>query len=201
MNYFRLLWNLYQQKQNTKKSRQRTELLQKRKLEKMLRYAYENSPYYRETFEAAGINIDTIAVTPLSKFPTLNKEKFIEHFDDLVTDRSLHQKELLYFDEHVEDGKETYLGKYHVVHSSGSTGTPRYFVYDNAAWEQMLVGIIRGALWGMSMREIFKLLVEKPRILYIAATGRADGSRRHSPPTETYNILRRAAFTQPAEIS
>ena len=177
MNYFRLLWNLYQQKQNTKKSRQRTELLQKRKLEKMLRYAYENSPYYRETFEAAGINAETIAGIPLNRFPTLNKEQLMEHFDDLVTDRSLNQKELLYFDEHVEDGKETYLGKYHVVHSSGSTGTPRYFVYDNAAWEQMLVGIIRGALWGMSMREIFKLLAEKPRILYIAATdGRYGGA-------------------------
>ena len=177
MNYFRLLWNLYQQKQNTKKSRQQIELLQKRKLEKILRYAYENSPYYRETFEAAGIDADTIVKTPLSSFPTLNKDQLMEHFDDLVTDRSLNQKGLLYFDEHSKDGAETYRGKYHVVHSSGSTGTPRYFIYDNAAWEQMLVGIIRGALWGMSMREILKLLAEKPRILYIAATdGRYGGA-------------------------
>ena len=177
MNYFRLLWNLYQQKQNTKKSRQQIELLQKRKLEKILRYAYENSPYYRKTFEAAGINAETITGTPLRSFPTLNKEQLMEHFDDLVTDRSLNQKELLYFDEHSKDGAETYRGKYHVVHSSGSTGTPRYFIYDNAAWEQMLVGIIRGALWGMSMREILKLLAEKPRILYIAATdGRYGGA-------------------------
>ena len=141
MNYFRLLWNLYQQKQNTKKSRQQIELLQKRKLERMLRYAYENSPYYRKAFEAAGINAETIMGTPLSRFPTLNKEQLMEHFDDLVTDRSLNQKELLYFDEHSKNGEEIYLGKYHVVHSSGSTGTPRYFVYDNAAWEQMLIEI------------------------------------------------------------
>ena len=32
---------------------------------------------------------------------------------------------------------QVYLGKYHVVHSSGSTA-PRYFVYDNAAWEQII---------------------------------------------------------------
>ena len=177
MNYFRLLWNLHQQKQNTKKSRQQIELLQKRKLERMLRYAYEHSPYYRRTFEAVGINSETIATTPLSMFPTLDKEQLMEHFDDLVTDRSLNQKELLYFDEHSEDGEEIYRGKYHVVHSSGSTGIPRYYVYDNAAWEHMLVGIIRGALWGMSMTEILKLLAEKPRILYIAATdGRYGGA-------------------------
>ena len=42
MNYFRLLWNLYQQKQNIKKSRQQIELLQKRKLVKILRYAYDS---------------------------------------------------------------------------------------------------------------------------------------------------------------
>ncbi|MCH5343223.1 MAG: phenylacetate--CoA ligase family protein [Acetatifactor sp.] len=177
MNYFRLLWNLYQLKQNTKKSRQQIELLQKKKLEKILKFAYKHSPYYRKVFETAGIKAEAITQTPLSEFPTLNKEQLIEHFDDLVTNRSLNQEELLRFDEHSADGAETYLGKYHVVHSSGSTGTPRYFVYDNAAWEQMLLGIIRGALWGMSMPEILKLLAEKPRILYIAATdGRYGGA-------------------------
>lgn len=101
----------------------------------------------------------------------------MEHFDELVTDRSLKQGKLFRFDESSEDGGEIYLGKYHVVHSSGSIGTPRYFVYDNAAWEQMLVGIIRGALWGMSMGSILRLLAEKPRILYIAATdGRYGGA-------------------------
>ena len=177
MNYFRLLWNLYQQKQKIGKSRQQIEMLQQRKLNKILRYAYRHSPYYRKVFEAAGINAGTIDQTPLSEFTTLGKEQLMEHFDDLVTNRSLKQEELLRFDERSTNGAEIYLGKYHVVHSSGSTGMPRYFVYDNAAWEQMLLGIIRGALWGMSMPEILKFLAEKPRILYIAATdGRYGGA-------------------------
>ena len=177
MNYVRLLWNLYQQKKNAKKTKQQIELLQKRKLEKILCYAYEHSDYYRKAFESAGITADNITGMPLCKFPTLNKELLIEHFDDLVTDDSLKQEELLRFDGQSMDGMETYLGKYHVVHSSGSTGTPRYFVYDNAAWEQMLLGIIRGALWDLSMLEILRLLAAKPRILYIAATdGRYGGA-------------------------
>ena len=88
MNYFRLLWNLYQQKQNTKKSRQQIELLQKRKLRKMLKFAYEHSPYYRKAFEAAGINAETIMRTPFSRFPTLDKGQLMEHFDDLNICRS-----------------------------------------------------------------------------------------------------------------
>lgn len=177
MNYFRLLWNLYQQKQNTPKSRQQIEILQKKKLHKMLRYAYTHSPYYRKAFEAVGITADNIADTPLDRFPTLNKELLMTHFDELVTDRALKQKDILHFCEDQADGSQTYFGKYHIVHSSGSTGTPRYFVYDNAAWEQVLLGVIRGALWDLSMVEILKLLSEKPRILYIAATdGRYGGA-------------------------
>lgn len=177
MNYFNLLWNLYQQKRNTYKTKYQILLLQQRKLQKMLRYAYEHSPYYRNAFEAAGITADNIEKTPLDRFPTLNKDLLMEHFDELVTDRSLKQKELFHFGEGSTDGGQTYLGKYHVVHSSGSTGTPKYFVYSSAAWEQMLLGIIRGALWGMSMPEILKLLAGKPRILYIAATdGRYGGA-------------------------
>lgn len=45
-----------------------------------------------------------------------------------------------------------------MVHSSGSTGVPRYFVYDTFAWDSMLLGIIRGALWDMTMPQILKLL-------------------------------------------
>lgn len=45
------------------------------------------------------------------------------------------------------------------------------------AWEQMLLGIIRGALWGMSMPQVIKLLMKRPRIVYIAATdGRYGGA-------------------------
>lgn len=54
---------------------------------------------------------------------------------------------------------------------------PGYFVYDDAAWNQMLLGIIRAALWDMSMPQILKLLHRGPRIVYIAATdGRYGGA-------------------------
>ena len=148
INYFRLLWNLYRQKRNTGRKKEQVVKLQKKKLGKMLLYAYDHSPYYRKAFEAEGIFRENIRTMPLEKFPVLDKGILMEHFDELVTEQSLKQEELLRFDENSEDGGEIYLDKYHVVHSSGSTGTPRYFVYDNAAWEQMLIGIIRGGSLG-----------------------------------------------------
>ncbi len=86
------------------------------------------------------------------------------------------QEELHRFDMEKSISQKTFRN-YHVVHSSGSTGKPGYFIYDEAAWNQMLPGIIRGALWGMSMTHIVRMLMGKPRIVYIAATdGRYGGA-------------------------
>ncbi len=177
MNYARLLWQLYRKKQLMEKPQEQVQALQEKKLRKMLLYAYDHSAYYREAFETAGITADRIGTTPLDHFPTLNKELLMEHYDEIVTDPNIRQSELRSFGERSSDSAELYLGKYHVVHSSGSTGVPRYFLYDERAWEDVILSVIHGALCDLSFRDILKLLAGKPRILYIAATdGRYGGA-------------------------
>lgn len=146
MGYVNVLWNLYKMTRNTKKTRQEIVKLQEKKWRRMVRHAYDASPYYRQTFEAAGITAGNIDSLPLSAFPTIDKAGFMEHFDQLVTVPDLKQEELRAFDSQTSVSQKLFRGKYHVVHSSGSTGKPGYFIYDEAAWSQMLVGIIRGAL-------------------------------------------------------
>ncbi len=177
MNYVRLLWQLYRKKQMMKKSKEQIQALQEKKLRKLLLYAYGHSAYYRETFEMAGITADRIGTTPLEQFPTLNKELLMEHYDEIVTDPKIKQSELRSFGEKSSDSAERYHGKYHVVHSSGSTGVPRYFLYDERAWEEVILSVIHGALCDLFFRDMLKLLAGKPRILYIAATdGRYGGA-------------------------
>lgn len=177
MGYIRLLWDLYQLKRNTAKSEKQIRMLQDKKLRKMLRYVYQHSAYYRRTFTQAGISEENIDKIPLKQFPVIDKELLMQNFDELVTEPEVKQEELRRFDEKPASKSEKYLGRYHIIHSSGSTGIPRYFVYDDKAWGQMLLGIIRGALWGMGMIDILKLLAGRPRILYIAATdGRYAGA-------------------------
>ena len=151
--------------------------LQNGKLRKLLRFAWEHSAYYRAVFERAGITEEQLDTLPLSCFPTIDKQALLEHFDELVTVPDLKQENLREFDAREAADRKPYQGKYHVVHSSGSTGKPGYFVYDGDAWSQMLLGIIRAALWGMSMPQILRLLMKRPRIVYIAATdGRYGGA-------------------------
>lgn len=177
MNYLNLLWNLYQLKRNTVMSRAQIKALQEKKLRNVLMFSYDNSTYYHRVFEEMGITREQIPVLPLSAFPVMDKQLLMEQFDELVTVSDLKQDELRRFDAQESTDQKTYKGKYHVVHSSGSTGTPGYFVYDEKAWSRMLVGIIRAALWDMTMPEILKLLWRGPRIVYIAATdGRYGGA-------------------------
>ncbi len=160
-----------------KLSAEKLRSLQNGKLRKLLRFAWEHSSYYRAVFERAGITEEQLDTLPLSCFPTIDKQALLEHFDELVTVPDLKQENLREFDAREAADRKPYQGKYHVVHSSGSTGKPGYFVYDEDAWSQMLLGIIRAALWGMSMPQILGLLMKRPRIVYIAATdGRYGGA-------------------------
>lgn len=175
MNY-KLLLDFYRLKQNEKKSVNQMKKIQEKKLRKLLFYAWEHSDYYRSTFTDAGITEHLLSALPLSAFPTVNKKLLMEHFDELVTVPDIKQEELRQFDAGEGMNQQTFRN-YHVVHSSGSTGKPGYFIYDEGAWRQMLSGIIRGALWGMSLPQIGKLLTAKPKIVYIAATdGRYGGA-------------------------
>ncbi len=150
MNYIKTLFDLWGLKRNEKKTPNEISALQKKKLRRLLHYAYESSPYYRDSFEKAGITADKIDSTPLSKFPTIDKSILLLQFDSIVTVPDLKQEEIRNFDEQEKPDRKPFMDKYHIVHSSGSTGKSGYFVYDKSAWNSMLLGIIRGALWNMS---------------------------------------------------
>lgn len=177
MSMMGLLTSFLSLRQNQHKSRAELKRLQQEKLNKLLTYAYEHSDYYRRRFDEAGISKEMVSALPLKRFPKMDKSDLMAHFNELVTDKALTQEGLRAFDETADPAQRLFQGKYHVVHSSGSTGTPNYFLYDEAAWSEMLSGIVRGALWGMSLKEIATLLLGRPRILYVAATdGRYGGA-------------------------
>lgn len=177
MNSLKTLKDLFAFLKHARLTETQMKELQNQKLRILLHFVWQRSTFYRRTFAKAGITEEQLDMLPLSAFPTIDKTVLMEHFDELITVPDLHQEELRKFDAETQADRKPYLGKYHVVHSSGSTGKPGYFIYDEAAWHTMLLGIIRGALWNMTIPQILKLLAGKPRIIYIAATdGRYGGA-------------------------
>ena len=124
MNYLKLLCDLTVLKRNEKKNPAQIRILQEKKLRKLLRFAYKHSPYYRDAFTQAGISERELDTAPLTAFPTLDKTELLSNFDRLITVDDLNQDALRRFDAESAADRKPYLGRYHVVHSSGSTGKP-----------------------------------------------------------------------------
>lgn len=165
----KLLVNLFEKIRRTPPtSRQEMLALQEKKLRRLLRYAYTHSPYYRETFQKAGITAENLHTLPLSAFPTIDKTELMENYEKILTGKPFSQEELRAFDESGNPG--LFQKKYHVVHSSGSTGTPKYFVYKQKEWLQVQIRMLEATLLGLE-RDSLKDLFTNPRILYIAAAG------------------------------
>lgn len=149
-------------------SRQEMLQLQEKKLRKLLRYAYAHSPYYRESFSKVGITEQNIDTMPLAAFPTIDKTEFMDHYEQILTVKPFSQSELRRFDESSDPG--LFRNQYHVVHSSGSSGTPKYFVYNKREWRQVRTRIVQSLAIGLSREKLLDYL-EDLRVLYIASTG------------------------------
>ncbi len=176
MALIRLLKELLVLRKNSQKTKKEIKELQQEKLKDLLTFAYENSPYYRKIYEEAGIRKENLGDLSLTDVPTIDKKSLIRNFDRIITVSDISQDQIRSFDQGEDVTTNVMKNKYHFVHSSGSTGLPAYFLYDEDAWNRMLLGIIRGALWDMSLFQILRLLIKGPRIAYLAATdGRYGG--------------------------
>ena len=70
----------------------------------------------------------------------------MERFDDLVTDRRLHLDEVRAYAAHSQAGQR-YLSRYWVTATSGSSGHPGFFLFDQAEWICILASFARGQEW------------------------------------------------------
>lgn len=151
--------------------------LRERLLRRMLVHAWDETAHYRRSFGDAGLSRDDLAAVPIDALPTLDKGAFMEEFDDIVAVPDVRRADLASFDADANNAGKLYRGRYHVVRSSGSTGRPGYFLYDEGAWSRMLLGVTRGALWGLKAPAVMRLLRGRPRVLYVAAVdGRYGGA-------------------------
>jgi len=118
--------------------RERLERYQQERLDRLVRYAREHSPFYRERLA----DLPETGSVGLRALPTLDKQTMMERFDDLVTDRRLRRDALL---EHL-DGLEhdaLYLGDHRAMATSGSSATKGLFVYDRRGWAELLAQLLR----------------------------------------------------------
>jgi phenylacetate-CoA ligase len=151
-----LLRALWQYSRSTQVTRAQLEAKQRRKFRKLVGFVRARSPYYRSVIDEHGIDPDSCSP---ADFPPLTKNEVIEHFDRIVTDPRITRDRIKEFLSRSVDPLELFEGEFHVLHTSGTSGTMAYFVFSPDAWIKGSSQIVRMA--PLRLRQ---------RIAFVAAT-------------------------------
>lgn len=116
------LWLCSQYK---KASPQQRKAIQAARLQALVAYARQNSPYYAKLYE------DVPEQFALSDLPAVNKRQLMEHWDEWVTDRSVTLEQINRFLGNPDNIGRKWQGKYMVITTSGSTGNPLVMLCDD----------------------------------------------------------------------
>src|SRR4026209_360388 len=98
------------------------------KFRRFVRDVEPRSPYYRRIITERGIDLETC--TP-SDFRVLTKSLRMKHVDEIATDSGVTKSAIAEFLTRSHDPTELFLGRYRVIHTSGSSGEVGYFVYSS----------------------------------------------------------------------
>jgi putative adenylate-forming enzyme len=102
-------------------------------------FAVARSPFYARLHRGR-------ETSPLADLPVVTKRIVMEHFDEIVTDRSLRLADIR---RHLagEHAADPFLGRYWIAATAGSTGSPGIFVHDRREWLAVLASYTRANDW------------------------------------------------------
>jgi putative adenylate-forming enzyme len=102
-------------------------------------FALARSPFYREFHRG-------LETAPLEALPILTKATLMERFDEFVTDRDIHFRDV---EAHLRSAGPTDLfrGRYRVAATGGTTGRRGVFLADRSEWTSVLASYARANDW------------------------------------------------------
>ena len=130
---------------DSKFSREKIQNYSLKKFRQTVKYAYKYSKFYKKYYSSNGIKYKDLDNIDPKEIPLMSKQLVIENFYDIATrkinplsiKKALKSKELL-----------PRAGRYFLVHTSGSTGTPCNFLYDRNAIVNLESNFIRLSIGG-----------------------------------------------------
>ena len=145
-------------------SRDDLQKLQWKKIQRLVKYAYQYVPYYQRTFDSSGFRPEDLNQNPDSflKIPILTKSIIKENWNDLQT---------------TEPGRKRQMSK---LATSGSTGQPLVFMQDldfrdyvtadiqrHIGWAGWELGDLHALIWGAPQNPTFSQRVRRSFIDWI----------------------------------
>ncbi len=123
-----------------RRNRERLEDLQRRKFRALVSHCLAHSAWYRDIIADRGINPSRCEV---EDFPVLDKATVLANFDRIATDPAVTWARVQRFAEAGGDDRTLMDGRFHVIHTSGSSGETGYFVFSSDEWARGLGPALR----------------------------------------------------------
>ena len=101
--------------------------LTKLRLQRMVEYAFRNSPFYRKKFKKSVENR-----IPFDHFPVCNKVEMMNHFDQFVTSQDVRLAEIKEFISLPTNIGKPFKNKYFIWESSGTNGHQGIYIQDRS---------------------------------------------------------------------
>lgn len=98
--------------------------LQNKRLKKLVKYAKENSSYFKKKYNGIDDNFR------LDDLPITNKLDLMDNFNDWLTDKNINLNKINEFTSNIDNVGHMIDGKYLIFKTSGSTGNPVTILYD-----------------------------------------------------------------------
>jgi putative adenylate-forming enzyme len=157
-------WNLWRTKQS---SLDDIQAQQQTRLQAIIEYARQYSPYYKQLYQHLPPHIDH-----LSDLPIVTKRNLMAHFNEWVTDVRIRRDEIDTFIADPSLMGVPYLGRYAVWRTSGTTGSPGIFLHDPDALILYTALVLqRGYLSWINWKLFWMILRRTWRVAFVFATG------------------------------
>lgn len=130
---------------------------QRRRLRDLVAFARTASPYFRQLY--AGL---PTGVAEPGRLAPVTKSGLMTHFDDWVTDPAVTLDALRRdFLADADHAGERYLGHYHAMTTSGTTGEPAILLHDQDSWNVMIVMMRLRIRWALRSRNVAVALARR----------------------------------------
>lgn len=134
-----LLSTIRQLRKHESWTRSQLEASQADGLKQLRAYAYAHSPFYQKFHRG-------LMDRPLNELPILTKAMLMENFDKLVTDPAIRLDKVREFAAGDAD-QHLFLNRYWVTATSGSSGHPGFFLFNQPEWIKIIASFARGQEW------------------------------------------------------
>jgi len=131
MSKLRFAYLTWRRSRNERLPRERLEQRNLARFRKLVGFVARRSPFYADVIREHRVNVATARP---DDFPVLAKETLIERFDEIATDPRVRREPIERFLAGSHDARDLYLGRFVVVHSSGSSGRVSCIAYSREEW-------------------------------------------------------------------